>query len=77
MLTLDEDKQRELRDKHEVDVFFRRIARANELQELHQMALMGLEYLKAPINGPLQRRPVQVPSGLFWYLMRTVAQSSS
>jgi hypothetical protein len=65
MLTLDEDKQRELRDKHEVDVFFRRIAGANALQELHQMALMGLEYLKAPVDGPLQRRPVQVPSGRF------------
>ncbi|ELR17569.1 RhoGEF domain containing protein [Acanthamoeba castellanii str. Neff] len=60
MLTLDEDKQRELRDKHEVDVFFRRIARANELQELHQMALMGLEYLKAPINGPLQPKVEKV-----------------
>lgn len=60
LLTLEENYRQELLEINEADIIFRKILHSPYLQDLHDVALMGLENIKAPVDGPIERKPSPV-----------------
>lgn len=56
VLTLEEEYRRELLEIHETDVAFRLVLQSPALEELHEIATVGLQHLNAPVDGPLERK---------------------